>query len=85
MGTVFKEDELARIEADEDAWRKSLRERLETAPERKKAFTTVSGKAIQPVYTPADIREFDFTGKLGFPGKFPYTRGVQTSMYRGRL
>ncbi|UCG81755.1 MAG: methylmalonyl-CoA mutase, partial [Desulfobacterales bacterium] len=85
MGAIFKEDELAKIESDEKAWREYLREKLETAPERKEAFTTVSGREIQELYTPSDIREFDYTSKLGFPGKYPYTRGVQASMYRGRL
>jgi methylmalonyl-CoA mutase N-terminal domain/subunit len=85
MGTLFKEDELAGIESDEDLWRGYLREKLHTSPERKEAFSTVSGRAIQELYTPVGIREFDYTGKLGFPGKYPYTRGVQASMYRGRL
>jgi methylmalonyl-CoA mutase N-terminal domain/subunit len=85
MGTIFKDDELAKIESDENAWRAYLREKLDTSPERKEAFTTVSGKAMQDVYTPSDIREFDYASQLGFPGKFPYTRGVQASMYRGRL
>ncbi|MEE9402687.1 MAG: methylmalonyl-CoA mutase family protein, partial [Desulfobacteria bacterium] len=85
MGTIFKEDELAKIEADENAWRKYLRKKLDTSPERKEEFTTVSGSAMQEIYTPSDIREFDYTSKLGFPGKYPYTRGVQASMYRGRL
>ncbi len=85
MGAIFKEDELAKIESDEKAWREYLREKLETAPERKEAFTTVSGREIQELYTPSDIRDFDYTSKLGFPGKYPYTRGVQASMYRGRL
>ncbi|UCD88136.1 MAG: hypothetical protein JSV01_10480, partial [Desulfobacterales bacterium] len=61
MGAIFKEDELAKIESDEKAWREYLREKLETAPERKEAFTTVSGREIQELYTPSDIREFDYT------------------------
>jgi methylmalonyl-CoA mutase N-terminal domain/subunit len=85
MGAIIKKDELAKIESDEKAWREYLREKLETAPERKEAFTTVSGREIQELYTPSDIREFDYTSELGFPGKYPYTRGVQASMYRGRL
>ena len=85
MGTIFKEDELARIEADENAWREYLQETLNTVPERKEAFTTVSGKVIKGLYTPADVKEFDYARSLGFPGRYPYTRGVQASMYRGRL
>ncbi|MBW2020304.1 MAG: methylmalonyl-CoA mutase family protein [Deltaproteobacteria bacterium] len=85
MGTIFKEDELAKIESDENSWREYLREKLDTAPERKEAFRTVSGRTIREIYTPADIKGFDYRSKLGFPGKYPYTRGVQASMYRGRL
>lgn len=48
------------------------------APERKKF-------AVKPVYTPLDTEGFDYCEKLGFPGEFPFTRGVQPTMYRGRL
>ena len=85
MGTLFKKKELSKIESDKNSWRKYLRKVLDTSPERKEEFTTVSGTAIEELYTPADIKEFDYTSKLGFPGKQPYTRGVQASMYRGRL
>jgi len=85
MGSIFKKDELARIASDEKAWRKFLRDQLDTSPERKEDFSTVSGGEMRGLYTPSDIREFDYTDKLGFPGKYPYTRGVQASMYRGRL
>jgi len=85
MGTLFKKNELSKIESHENSWRKYLHKVLDTSPQRKEEFTTVSGTAIEELYTPADIREFDYTSKLGFPGKHPYTRGVQASMYRGRL
>jgi methylmalonyl-CoA mutase N-terminal domain/subunit len=85
MGTLFKKNELSKIESHENSWREYLRKKLETSPQRKEEFTTVSGMAIEELYTPADIREFDYTNKLGFPGKHPYTRGVQASMYRGRF
>lgn len=85
MGKIFKKDELAKIESDENSWREHLKKKSGTSPERKEAFTTVSGRAVREMYTPADIKGFDYTNKLGFPGKYPYTRGVQASMYRGRL
>src|SRR5450432_1407759 len=61
-----------------------------------KTKPTVSGKlaeqqetsshvSIKPLYTPADLEGWDYDRELGFPGQFPYTRGVQASMYRGRL
>lgn len=48
-------------------------------------FETVSGMPVQDLYTPDDIKDFDYMNDLGFPGSYPYTRGVQSNMYRGRL
>jgi methylmalonyl-CoA mutase N-terminal domain/subunit len=52
-------------------------------PERREAFTTSSGIDLPPVMIPPD--KFDYLKELGFPGDYPFTRGVQPSMYRGRL
>ena len=57
---------------------------LERAPERKPAFETPSGIPVQRLYTPEDV-ESDYLRDLGFPGEYPFTRGVQPTMYRGRL
>ncbi len=46
---------------------------------------TSSHLSVHPLYTPADLEGWDYDRELGFPGQFPYTRGVQASMYRGRL
>jgi methylmalonyl-CoA mutase N-terminal domain/subunit len=46
--------------------------------------TTISGLPLKPLYTPEDLQGFDYDAKLGYPGEFPYTRGVYPSMYRGR-
>jgi methylmalonyl-CoA mutase N-terminal domain/subunit len=54
-------------------------------PERKGRFSTLSDEVIEPLYAPEDLEEFEPDRDLGFPGEFPYTRGVQPSMYRGRL
>ncbi|MEK6207622.1 MAG: methylmalonyl-CoA mutase family protein [Chloroflexota bacterium] len=54
-------------------------------PERKGRFSTLSDEVIGPLYTAEDLEGFDPDRDLGFPGEFPYTRGVQPSMYRGRL
>ena len=85
MGTLFKEDEVAGIASASKAWQKYLQERLSATPPRKESFPTVSGRQIQELYTPCDAKDFDYGTQLGFPGQYPYTRGVQTSMYRGRL
>ena len=56
-------------------------------PERRQFFETDSGLPIEPLYSPEDLqeREHDYAGGIGFPGEFPYTRGVQPSSYRGRV
>ena len=46
---------------------------------------TSSHISVHPLYTPADLSGLDYDRDVGYPGQFPYTRGVQTPMYRGRL
>ncbi|MFC1492464.1 methylmalonyl-CoA mutase [candidate division KSB1 bacterium] len=48
-------------------------------------FVTTSSEPVKEIYTPADVNGFDYGAKLGFPGQYPYTRGVYPNMYRGRL
>jgi methylmalonyl-CoA mutase, N-terminal domain len=61
---------------------------LEAGPqkvERQRSFTTISGRPIARVYTPADIATLDYARDLGNPGEFPYTRGIHPTGYRGKL
>src|ERR671937_293156 len=51
----------------------------------KETATTISGVPVQPLYTPDDLAGWSYDEKLGYPGEFPYTRGVYPSMYRGQL
>ena len=60
------------------------RETFARAPERDAPFSTISGEPVRPLYTEADLPA-DVDGAIGFPGEYPYTRGVYGSMYRGRL
>jgi methylmalonyl-CoA mutase N-terminal domain/subunit len=54
--------------------------------ERKESFTTdTGGQAVDPLYTPADVADLDYREDIGFPSEEPYTRGVYSTMYRGRL
>jgi methylmalonyl-CoA mutase, N-terminal domain len=53
--------------------------------EREALFETISGEPVRPLYTPEDLADFDPDRDLGYPGEFPFTRGVYPSMYRGRL
>jgi methylmalonyl-CoA mutase, N-terminal domain len=64
-----------------DAAAKWQKEYEESDPEKKK-FMTVSSKPIKPLYTPHDTTETDFDRDIGYPGQYPYTRGVHASMYR---
>ncbi|MEM0284046.1 MAG: methylmalonyl-CoA mutase family protein [Sulfolobales archaeon] len=57
---------------------------LKKVPERKKIFSTEEGLEVKRVYTPVDLREWDYLEKLGFPGAYPFTRGIYPTMYRGR-
>src|SRR3990170_4988898 len=54
------------------------------SPERRAQFETSSGIPLERVYTPEDA-DSDYCEKLGFPGEYPFTRGIQPTMYRGRL
>jgi len=67
-------------------WRETtLASALKRAAERQERFETSSGLEIDPVYTPEDLGDFDGVRDLGYPGEYPYTRGVQPNMYRGRI
>ncbi|MGI6163872.1 MAG: acyl-CoA mutase large subunit family protein [Bacillota bacterium] len=58
---------------------------LNRFPERQEDFSTDSGISVERICTPEDLKDWDYLGKLGFPGQHPFTRGVQPTMYRGRL
>ena len=66
--------------AAKDRWEEAYAER----EERDVEFSTMSGVPIKPLYTPEDV-EGDFDEQIGYPGEYPYTRGVYPNMYRGRL
>jgi methylmalonyl-CoA mutase N-terminal domain/subunit len=65
--------------------KKDWEDKLKTCNERESKFTTVSGIRVKPLYTPDDLDYFSYDRDLGYPGEFPFTRGVYTNMYRGRL
>ncbi len=65
---------------DAERW---FRERFSRTPQREALFSTLSGEPVEPLYTPDDVGSFE--ERIGFPGEFPFTRGVYPSMYRGRL
>jgi methylmalonyl-CoA mutase N-terminal domain/subunit len=69
-----------------ERWQNStLKKTLEKAPERNTRFSTVSDMEINRLYTPEDVDGLDYVEDIGFPGEFPFTRGVQSTGYRGKV
>jgi methylmalonyl-CoA mutase N-terminal domain/subunit len=76
----------SQAEADRERWEnETLGPVVDKHPERKKSFENVSLEPVNRLYTPADTSELDFNEDIGFPGEFPYTRGIHPSGYRGKL
>jgi methylmalonyl-CoA mutase N-terminal domain/subunit len=82
---MFNEKDLEKIKAGKKKWSEgTLAKTLSKAPE-KKALSTWSGTPVECLYTPAEVAGLDYENKLGYPGQYPYTRGVQPNMFRGRF
>ncbi len=77
-------DREALQEAREQWEQTTLKKTLDRFPERYEEFITTSGEPVQRLYTPLDT-EGDYMEKLGFPGEYPFTRGIHPTMHRGRL
>ncbi len=73
------------VEADLERQALAWQEKYDAAPERDADFETMSGIPLKPIYTPLDSRDRSYEDTIGFPGEYPYTRGVYTSGHRGRL
>jgi methylmalonyl-CoA mutase N-terminal domain/subunit len=82
---MFKKEDIDRVAEGRKTWKEVFRRSSSTISERLERFSTVSDRPIRDLYTPLDIKELDYTRDMGFPGQFPFTRGVQPTMYRGRL
>jgi methylmalonyl-CoA mutase N-terminal domain/subunit len=85
MSSMFGKKIFDDIEKGHKRWQERVDEVFASQPERLERFSTVSDKEINRIYSPADVKNLDFERDLGFPGEYPFTRGVQPSMYRGRL
>jgi methylmalonyl-CoA mutase N-terminal domain/subunit len=71
---------------EEKSWEQNtLAPVLEKSPERQREFTTISGHPNRRLYTEADLQDWDAKTQLGYPGEPPYTRGIHSTMHRGRL
>jgi len=82
---MFEEKALQQVKASKEKWDETVEKSFAKAPERRKEFTTISGTPVNRLYTPLDIADMDYERDLSFPGQFPFTRGVQPTMYRGRF
>ncbi len=82
---VFRDEIFDEIKKEKEKWEENYKKSCERVPERLEEFTTVSGMKINPIYTPEDIKDFDYVKDLNFPGSYPFTRGIQPTMYRAKL
>jgi methylmalonyl-CoA mutase N-terminal domain/subunit len=84
---MFDPDDLEAIQEGHEDWKDdTYGPTVERFGERKEEFTTdTGGQQVDPLYTPADVADLDYEEDIGFPGEEPYTRGVYSTMYRGRL
>ena len=82
---MFDPKKLENIQHKAKGWEEKVEKTLGKNPERKKDFQTTSGIPVKRVFSPADIGGMDYEKDLDFPGEYPYTRGVQPTMFRGRF
>jgi methylmalonyl-CoA mutase N-terminal domain/subunit len=83
---MFDKRKLAELREAHAKWKEStLQNTLARAPERQDRFITTSSEEVNRLYTPLDLPDFDYLADLGFPGEYPFTRGVHATGHRGRM
>ncbi len=83
---LFNDEAIEEIGKKKKEWEEGpLAKEMARHPERKEKFLSLSDLEIKRIYTPEDIKDFDYFKDLGFPGEYPFTRGIHTTMYRGRI
>src|SRR3979409_2657820 len=84
--SMTAENDLERLRGAQTDWEtNTLRPALARTPDRQVKFITTSSAPVERLYTPLDLPDFDYLTDLGFPGDYPYTRGVHATGHRGRL
>ncbi len=78
---TYNKKELEKIKEETEIWENEYK----NIPKREVKFTTVSGMDVPPLATPDSLEDFDYLRDLGFPGSYPFTRGIYNTMYQGRL
>jgi len=82
----MEKDDLERLRESQARWEgTTLKNRLASYPERREGFFTMSGIPVKRLYTPEEVEDLGYLRDLGFPGEYPFTRGIHPTMYRGRL
>ncbi len=81
---MLDKDDVKKLTSELEKYEAGVKKTTEKRPERQSEFYTGSGDVIKRLYTPLDIEDFEYES-IGMPGAYPYTRGVQNTMYRGRL
>ncbi|MEE9400503.1 MAG: methylmalonyl-CoA mutase family protein [Dehalococcoidia bacterium] len=82
---MFDRGKIEAIKRNGQRWEEEvLQGSLEALPESQDTFTTISGLEVKRLYTPEDISDLDYVQKQGFPGQYPFTRGIHPTMYRAR-
>src|SRR3954462_12192893 len=83
---MFDKQKMEDLEIAREKWEETtLQNTSSRMPERDTEFMTTSSKPIERLYTPLDLPAFDYMADLGFPGEYPYTRGVHATGHRGKL
>ncbi len=82
---MFDQKKLAELREAQEKWEETtLQQTLARAPERQAQFITTSSDEVARLYTPVDLPDFDYGADLGFPGQYPFTRGVHATGHRGK-
>ena len=83
---MFDQETLQDLKERQKEWKETtLQNTLARHRERSDEFMTTSSAPVERLYTPLDVADLDYSRDLGFPGEYPYTRGVHSTMHRGRL
>ncbi|MFZ0534365.1 MAG: methylmalonyl-CoA mutase family protein, partial [Anaerolineales bacterium] len=83
---MYDREKLEQLRQVLQEWEQTnLQKTLADMPERQESFITTSSEPVERLYTPLDLPDFDYLNDLGFPGEYPYTRGVHPTLHRGRL
>jgi methylmalonyl-CoA mutase N-terminal domain/subunit len=82
---MVTEDEFVKLRDGKAQWQGALEAEQSRMPLRRQRFSTVSDLEVEGLYTPENVKDLDHAEKIGFPGRYPFTRGIHPSMYLGRL